>query len=624
MLQEETEIVEVLKKSKNKLEESPQLCGLKPSEVKINDYEEDTLCYWGILAYQYVKDIGSFSYGKLVESLSKIRNNQFVCNYIAYILQKEYGISVAKLFIEASRCGREQQILPFVEDNLLFEDSIELEEVEDFLAAIHKIECQQRTTLLLYYAKLICLVQKQEDVFRSFMKYKKEIYFDFMGYFCREVYQIDSKIGDRMLIELLQEEQNGVEKVAVDFLDIGICYGFQIFEKYFDKIRSWKQISPKLSEKLISTYIAYLKNAERDDIKEKLIVEIEKIPVATTGEKISFLNAILCRDPLPEYLKRTLDGIVLYPFEKKEEMMKLFCRFFIAQENMDESEKLEYIHQIFIVNGYGRNYQDFFACFISMLRKMKDNPQIMVDYFMKSMFACGVENLYFALGLFKNAISLNCIVDIFQEREISVIELNLILRGFLYFSSDEKFVCQLSYEFSRTIPESMDAEPYLSVCMREVYENYRHTYYELAQQQENTHEKWKSELTKQILEKYQEDSIVQKTAYDIPDLNPSMERVLLLRKAKLEQNKETNKLVRKRSFFASMFQNQGGRVMKYGQRFAGIQYTQKDTYSYFVSPYNRFKSAREIPHTYIKDPVKWLRLCNGYLKERDNYCEINH
>ena len=95
----------------------------------------------------------------------------------------------------------------------------------------------------------------------------------------------------------------------------------------------------------------------------------------------------------------------------------------------------------------------------------------------------------------------------------------------------------------------MDAGPYLEVCMGQVYENYCHTYYELAKQQGNGYGKWGAELTKQILEKYQEYAANQKTAYGIPDLKPSMERELLLRKAKSERNKETNKAARKKSFF---------------------------------------------------------------------------
>lgn len=624
MRQEEVEIVEVLDKCRKKLQESPQLCALKPGEIKVSDFEDDIFCYWGIVAYQYVKEIDSFSYEKIIYHLSEISNNGCVCNYVAYILQKEHGIRMVKLFIEAFKNGKGQKIIPFVVDNLLFESSVEIDETEDFLTVIKQNKCQQLAILLSDYAKLVCIMRKQEDVFRLFMKDKEEIYFDFMSCFCREVYQIDSVIGDRMLLELLQIEKDGAEGVAVDFLDIGIYYGCHVFEQYFEKIQGWMQKKLKLREKLIPTYIVYLKKAEKEDIKKDIIVELEKIQLGTIEEKSSFLNAILSKEPLPEYLKRIFDGIVLHSFEKNGEILKLLCRYLSAQENMEETEKLQYIHQIYIVNEYERDYQDFFSFFTSILHKMKDTPQIIVDYFMKCMFACGVENLYFALGLYKNAISVNCIADILQEREISIIELSLILRGFLYFAYDEKIVCQLSYELIRIIPETMDAEPYLAVCMGEVYENYCNTYYEVAKQQENGYGKWGAELTKQILEKYQEYSIDQKTAYDIPDLKPSMERVLLLRKAKLEQNKAINKMARKKSFFASLLSNKGSSVMKYGNRLAGIQYTKKDNYSYFVSPYASFKSEREIPHIYIKDPVKWFSLCNQYLKERDKYCEINH
>lgn len=291
--------------------------------------------------------------------MGEISNNGCVCNYVAYILQKEHGIRMVKLFIEAFKDGKDQRVIPFVEDNLLFESSVEIEETEDFLTAISQNKCRQLAVLLSDYAKLVCIMRKQEDVFRLFMKDKEEIYFDFMSYFCREVYQIDSVTGDRMLLELLQIEKDGAEGVAVDFLDTGIYYECHVFEQNFEKIQGWMQKSLKLREKLIPTYIVYLKKAEKEDIKKDIIVELEKIPVGTIEEKSSFLNAILSKEPLPEYLNRIFDGIVLHSFEKNGEILKLLCRYLSAQENMDDAEKLQYIYQIYKINKYWSNDHDF-------------------------------------------------------------------------------------------------------------------------------------------------------------------------------------------------------------------------------------------------------------------------
>lgn len=623
MRQEETEIVEVLDKCRKKMQEFPQLSNLKPGEIRVSDLEDDIFCYWGIKAYQYVKEIDFFSYKKIICSLSEINGKGCECNYIAYILQKEHGIRMVKLFIEAFKVGKDQQIIPFVEENILFESSVEIEEAEGFFIAVCQNKCRPMEVLLSDYARLVCIMHKQEDVFRLFMKDKKEFYFDFMLYFCREVYQTNLSYGDRMLLELLQMENDEAEGTAVDFLGIGIYYGLHIFEQYFEKIQGWMQKSLELRIKLIPIYIEYLKKAEKEDIIIDIYSELKKISVATIEEKCSFLQAILSEEPLPEHLKQIFDNILLYPFEKNGEMLRLLNRFFSVQKNMDNAEKLQYIYQIYIINEYEGDFQDFFSFFAPILHKMKQKPQIIVDYFMKCMFTSGIENLYFALGLYINAVSLDCLINILQEREISVRELSLMLKGFLYFANDEKNVCRLSYELIRIIPETMDAGPYLEVCMGQVYENYCYTYYELAKQQGNGYGKWGAELTKQILEKYQEYAANQKTAYGIPDLKPSMERELLLRKAKSERNKETNKAARKKSFFASLFSNKGSGVMKYGKRFAAIQYTKKDNYSYLVSPYASFKCEKEIPYIYIKDPVQWFSLCERYLKERDNYCEID-
>ena len=66
------------------------------------------------------------------------------------------------------------------------------------------------------------------------------------------------------------------------------------------------------------------------------------------------------------------------------------------------------------------------------------------------------------------------------------------------------------------------------------------------------------------------------------------------------------------------------RVMKYGKRHAGIQYSKRDGYSYLVTPYSSLKFEREIAHIYVNDPVDWYRLRRQYLQEREKYCETNY
>lgn len=621
MWQEETEIVEVLDKCRKKLQESPKLCELNHSEVQICDFGDDIFVYWGIVAYQHVKEIGSFSYENLVYTLGKIDECGCVCNYIAYILQKEHGIRMIKLLIEASKCGNYQQLLPFVEDNLLFEDSVELEEAEDFLGVINNNKYQQRDILLINYAKLICNMQKQEEIFSRFMVDKQKVYFDFMRFFCREVFKIDFEAGNIMLTALLQEEGNRVEKVTVDFLDIGIYYGCHVFEQYFEKIHNWMQKNQKLREKLIPIYIVYLKKGKKNYLRNDIIAELNNIPLGTVKEKLSFLRGIDSRESLPEYLKPILDNILSRSFEKDSEVLKWLFRYFSVQKQMGDAEILRCIHQIYYVNGYWNDDHDFFVQLTSILHELNNNQILIVDCFFKYMFSCGIENFYFALGLYKNMIHVNGIEDILREREVSVAELSMILRGLLYFYYDANSVCQISYKMIKIISDAMDAEPYLAVCMDEVYENYSHTYYELAKQQGNDNEKWAKELTERILERYQEYIINQEVAYSKPDLQPSMERKQIFRKARLEQNTKINKTARETSFFASMFSS---RVMKYGKRHAGIQYSKSDGYSYLVTPYSRRKFEREIAHVFVNDPVNWYRLRRQYLQEREKYCEINH
>ena len=193
---EEAEIVCILEKSKEVLKKYPELKEMNPKEAlaylteKKVDYD-----YLGVLSYLYMRDIESLSYKSLLSYLAKLDTNDFLCIHIAYILQKEYRISLVKLLIEIYDDDTYQKISPFVRYNLLFEESLEIENVEKFLAVVYENKDQENRTLLLNFVKLIIRESKHQKVFELFLKNTKVIYLEFIHYFCSEVRSEERRVG---------------------------------------------------------------------------------------------------------------------------------------------------------------------------------------------------------------------------------------------------------------------------------------------------------------------------------------------------------------------------------------------------------------------------------------------
>lgn len=286
---EEDEIVSTLEKSKEVLKKYPELKEMNSKEAlaylteKKVDYD-----YLGVLSYLYVRDIESLSYKSLLSYLSKLGANDFVCIHIAYILQKEYGISLVELLIEIYDYNIYQKILPFVRDNLLFEESLETENVEKFLAVAYENKDQENRTLLLNLVKLIIRESKHQKVFELFLKNKKVIYLEFIHYFSFEVYRMNPKIGNEMLEIIMEKKEGGIEAIASEFLSNSIFYGFNLFEEYFDKIHQWMRGKIEIRKMLIPTYMQYIGKGVDEYIKENIFKELEKIPFGNVEEKKFF------------------------------------------------------------------------------------------------------------------------------------------------------------------------------------------------------------------------------------------------------------------------------------------------------------------------------------------------
>lgn len=110
-------------------------------------------------------------------------------------------------------------------------------------------------------------------------------------------------------------------------------------------------------------------------------------------------------DLVSDELNYIFENILSQPINKDKEILSLLSRHYYKIGYLSILEILQQLKQVFDVNEYNNDYKDFFQQFNTIFRKLKDQQDIVLEYFLKSILTAGANNFYFALGLYEYLIS---------------------------------------------------------------------------------------------------------------------------------------------------------------------------------------------------------------------------
>ena len=105
------------------------------------------------------------------------------------------------------------------------------------------------------------------------------------------------------------------------------------------------------------------------------------------------------------------------------------------------------MRQIFIVNKYGADYEEFFKGMSTIVHEFSKYPEEVTREALKDMLSADVDIFFFGLGLLLKAGNLS---KLYSENEVSEVKLIFsnwqmirLMKGTLYFAVETKKICSL-------------------------------------------------------------------------------------------------------------------------------------------------------------------------------------
>jgi len=623
----ELEMKQTLEAGDKILLDKPELNEMLPEDVldSLNDGTQEMIHNrWAVAARVYVNGIQDFSYEKLVERLAQSDISEFLCIYIFFILQEEYGISVVKMLIEAKRQSLIERIIPYVYGNLEYEKKIDTDEIVVFLETLNLVSLNKKIYLMKDYAKLIVKDSQQELVFQVITQDSNHVDSEFMQFLVCEVYKKDYKQANQM-IETLLSGKESAEKfwVAItEGLYSSLYFELDFFEEQYKKFSEYVKDRTIWIRNIKSLVLYITKSSGRVGVRCEVMSELKTVCGGDAEEKSEFLNSISRIEVLDEELLNIRDSIFACSFKKDAIVLGAIKDYFvITRDKWSEPDIFETLRCIFIVNEYDMsNYKQFFDGLDWVWNELEKEQKTAWEKFIESMFCQGIHQFVFAIGLYEYVLNVSELANVLQNHKISIEQASIIIGILTYWLPNGEKISHMGFEMAKLV-HSDDNEEYMDVFLEEIYGNFCDSSRKMAEKYLKSQNNLQMRLVNEVTERHNKKRTVQEKARKVPDFQPSVERSRIYQIVRNEQNKKINKLAHQKSVFMNIFPT---RVMKYGKRNAVVQNMGRGEQAYATSPYVVTEYAFELPVLYTQHPAEWHNRKLMYLQKRSDYIASNH
>lgn len=284
-------------------------------------------------------------------------------------------------------------------------------------------------------------------------------------------------------------------------------------------------------------------------------------------------------------------------------------------------EIAEVLRDFFVLfYNQGQESGHSFDPFVSTAGIVKEHQPEAWSCFLDSMLTDSPGYHRFAMVLFQTILEETCFDETAAALSADNELAGLVLRSVLYFSFDGSKICRFMFSLCDVIREQNQAE-FLKICTEDVYRNYPLGCSREAAEHKDSPVPLKALLSKQILEKFEQERALQDAAHAIPDLAQSFERHQISRLAFQERNKQFNSAARKASVFSQLFKTN---TLKYGRRSGYIRHEINGKPSYQVSPFVTFRQEYELPSLYVASIFDWCVARKTVMDERSEYIAAHH
>lgn len=579
---------------------------------------------WGVTAWIVTNSITDFKTESLVEQLSKVDSGVLTYEYVGYLLLKKYGVNLEDLLLQAEKCGLFDKIVPFVSENLVYEVDFYEQNVLPILQVMENhLEHQSYHRLLGNYAEHIKNLGAQHLVEILIGDLNGQAQYDLMNNLCAGWYARDINEAHEALKGFLTRKGIWNKKAAFEYLRVSLYHNRAIFQQHFTQIEAVSSMDNQLYLMTIPLYIEYICTANSqeqndvDHVQEQIYEHLQKISSGSLDAKYSFLEALQYVKDVPEELSFIMKAILSRPFNKEQHFLNILDHLLYFQiQKGDWNKALNLMQDVFIANQYSGDYDTFFRSMNLVRGEILTHSKEITLQAIEHILSGSIERLFFGLGLLE---SFGDIEKLYKNDSGTAPRLPITLnscqaiqleRAILYFTIDSQKICQIAFQLIELEPG--ENEQYMAFCLEEVFENYPATMYETAKGYRTAANWAQVELSKRVMQTYEQQMADKKKCYEIIDLHPYREHLYVYRRALAEQNRKICNQANKESFFGQLFKS---RKLKYGVRNAHTMIGRKGERIFQVSPYAHIQHEIELPAPYICDPVGFELRNQAYLKE---------
>lgn len=607
------EVVEMFSMADGLISEDPTLLSMSTDQI-FDELDDGTdkmrHIRWGVMTRAKMRELKSFETQDIIDFLLAIEEHNLLAEYIGFILQSEYDISLLELLLEAYQQGVQNQILPFVKDCIEYEKDCFVEQIDKILGLIESIgEESYRYSFVNGYANLVVNKEEETLILEKYISDYSESLKYLVVRIAAELYGKRRENADKWLDIFLNEKSEHCRLMGVEFLYRSIFLDCKSCEKYFDVLETIFCESKVLWEALIPVYARYLISGNNNLYKEIVKKRLCSIKDDDLSKKRQLMQSIGYYIRKSEDYIELIDQIISVSFEKDNQIMQQLDYYLEYKFEINADIAIKKLYEIYFINSYKFNEQ-FLALLPRTCSSMKQHIKNIITFWCNKFLHGKINEFSLSLDIFNHVSKLEDMIYLLNLGKLTKKEMLNILEGILLFTINEKRIADLTFVVAAYIK---DKDFFFDYCRDNIYVNYSGILMETVQNYMGSNNEYQRDLADRFIEHHKFYISKIQLGYQDKDFMPSTERQRIYQELRLEQNSKITENAEKNSIFASIFPV---RKMKYGKRFAFIQIVKKGEFYYKVSEYAHHTMQIELPRSFINDPIMHRHLKREYLRKR--------
>ncbi|MEY8335662.1 hypothetical protein AALB53_21645 [Lachnospiraceae bacterium 47-T17] len=610
-----SEVVKMFSMADSLISENPALLSMSTDQIfdELDDGTEKMRhIRWGVMTRAKLRELKSFEIQDIIDFLFAIEEHNLLAEYIGFILQSEYDVSLLELMLEAYRQGGQNQILPFVKECIEYEKDCFVGQIDKVLGLIESIDEESyRYSFVNGYANLVVNKNEETLILEKYISDYSESLKYLVVRIAAELYGKRRENAEKWLGIFLNEKSEYCRLMGVKLLHQSTFLDYKLFEKYFIFLETVFCENAVLWEALIPIYARYLVCKDNNLYKENVKKRLCSIKNDDLGKKRQLIQSIGYYVKKCEDYMELIDEITSVSFEKDNQLLQRLDYYLEYKFEINADIANKKLYDIYNTNAFKFD-ESFLLLLPQTCSAMRQQVKNLIFFWYNKFLYGTIREFSLSLDIFNCVIKCEDIINLFDIGQLTKKEMLDILEGILLFTINEKRIIKLTFGISSYIK---DKDFFYEYCRDNIYVNYSGALVEKAYNYVESENEYQSDLACRLIEYHK--SYIKKIqlGYEDKDFMPSTERQRRYQELRFEQNRKINEKAEKNSVFANIFPI---RKMKYGKRFAFIQILKKGEYCYKVSEYAHHTMQVELPRSFMNDPTRHRYLKEEYLRRRGN------